>query len=258
MIEIRELREARELHALVDLQRAIWQMPPADCVSPHTMRAVIHNGGVVIGALAGDEPVGLCFGFASKRGARLMLWSFMAGVRPDYQGQGIGYQLKQAQRAWAQAQGYDTIGWTFDPMQRGNANFNFNRLGVTARHYHEDFYGEMDDALNTGLASDRLEAEWPVTGDAPAVASDAGPLPFLLRRENERMITSRAALAGSACALEIPFDLKALKRDDMATAANWQQALRGAIQEALAAGLVVTGFEQQEARCWYVLRRLGG
>jgi predicted GNAT superfamily acetyltransferase len=255
MITIRELREVRDLYALVDLQQAIWNMPAAECVSPHTMRAVTVNGGVVIGAFDEARVVGLCFAFPSKRGNQVMLWSFMTGVHPDYQGQGIGNQLKHAQRRWAEANGYSSIGWTYDPMQRGNANFNFNRLGIRVRRYYVDFYGEMADELNAGLASDRFEAEWPIDRKLTPLAVDMARIPFQLQRQEDRIVMDQASLEGSTCAVEIPFDLRALKHDNMELAVEWQLALREVMQRALAMKFVVVGFVNQPPRCWYVLRK---
>ena len=59
------------------------------------------------------------------------------------------------------------MAWTFDPLQAGNANFNFNRLGTTARIYSVNHYGDMQDGINAGMASDRLEAQWQL--DSPHV-----------------------------------------------------------------------------------------
>ena len=61
MIIIRELSEMRDLYTLIDLQQVIWNMPAEDCVSPHTMRAVTVNGGVVIGAFDDARVVGRSF-----------------------------------------------------------------------------------------------------------------------------------------------------------------------------------------------------
>jgi predicted GNAT superfamily acetyltransferase len=255
MITIRELREVRDLNALVDLQQAIWNMPAADCVPPHTMRAVTYNGGVVIGACDEARVVGLCFGFPSKRGDQVMLWSFMTGVHPNYQGQGIGCQLKLAQRRWAETNGYDSIGWTYDPMQRGNANFNFNRLGVIVRRYYVDFYGEMADELNAGLASDRFEAEWAIDSNPTPPVLDTARIPFLLQRQADAIVLDQTSLEGSTCAVEIPFDLKTLKHDNMEQAVEWQLALRAVMQQALTREFAVVGFVNQPPRCWYVLRK---
>jgi predicted GNAT superfamily acetyltransferase len=254
MITLRELHGARDFFALVELQQTIWNMPAAECISPHTMRAVTVNGGVVFGAYDEARVVGFCFGFPAKRGDQVMLWSYITGVHPDYQDQGIGYQLKLEQRRWAEANGYNAIGWTYDPMQRGNANFNFNRLGIKVRRYYVDFYGEMSDGLNAGLASDRFEAEWAIDSNPEPLAATAG-LPFLLRRQDNRIVVDRAGLDAATCAVEIPYDLKTLKHDKIEYAIEWQLALRDVAQQALAKGFVVVGFMTQAPRCWYVLRK---
>jgi hypothetical protein len=67
-------------------------------------------------------------------------------------------------------------------MQRGNANFSFNRLGVIVRRYYVDFYGEMADELNAGLASDRVEAEWAIDSNPTPLAVEMANIPFLLQR----------------------------------------------------------------------------
>ena len=54
------------------------------------------------------------------------------------------------------------IAWAFDPLQAGNAHFNLARLGATAGRYIDNMYGERTDALNAGVPTDRLIAEWDV------------------------------------------------------------------------------------------------
>ena len=166
-ITIRELRTMPDINATVELQKAVWGMHDVEVSSPHTLRAIVHAGGAVIGAEAEGRLVGFCFGMAAWREGELWLWSHMAGVRPEYQGRGVGLKLKLAQREWALGKGFRRMAWTFDPMQAGNANFNFNRLGTTARHYSVNHYGDMQDGINAGMASDRLEAQWQL--DSPRV-----------------------------------------------------------------------------------------
>ena len=204
-ISIRELTTMAELNATVDLQRAVWGMHDAEAASPHTLRAIVHSGGAVFGAVArrvawtqtrrshvqkGERLVGFCFGFAAPRDGELWLWSHMAAVDPDLQGRGIGFRLKQAQRAWALKQGYRWMAWTFDPMQAGNANFNFNRLGVTARRYSADHYGEMQDGSQRGLG-ERPPGGAVAVGCAQSDCDGGGraftpiPGPFPIKREGE-------------------------------------------------------------------------
>ena len=61
------------------------------------------------------------------------------------------------------------IVWTFDPLVARNAWFNLARLGALPTGYLEDFYGPMTDAINAGMASDRLLLTWRL--DDPAVAA---------------------------------------------------------------------------------------
>ena len=88
------------------------------------------------------------------------------GVAKDYQNKGVGARLKWAQRAKAISEGRDFISGR-DPMQARNAHFNLNRLGVTVRHYEENFCRidyNVDQSQppgeRPGLPSDRLFASW--------------------------------------------------------------------------------------------------
>jgi len=259
--ELYQMHDFTESHTL---QRTVWHMTPGECILPHIMKAASMNGGVVIGAKCDGRLVGFCFGFPARRGDSWWLWSFVTGVDPDFQGQGIGYRLKQAQRVWAREHGYAWIGWTFDPLQRGNANFNFNRLGVIVRSYHVDFYGPMSDGINTGLASDRFEALWNVSDNRRTECDRTGsaqvehPRQVFLVQTDERgtLIQSDAASwDAEAYAVEIPYDIGTLKHNNLDQAIQWQLTFRDTVQQALAAGYVVDGFVIQPPRCWYVLRR---
>ena len=272
---IYELHQMSDLLATVELQQAIWRMQAYECASPYTLNAAIHAGGSVIGAALEGRLVGFCFAFVAKRGDELWLWSHMTGVHPDFQGQGIGFKLKQAQREWALAQGYRVIAWTFDPMQRGNANFNFNRLGVTAHRYYVNYYGAMQDGINAGLASDRLEAVW--TLDAPPVVDLMQSSPTLALPQNEvgkdiSFVESAVKLVyadggGELCraqvaayteeryCIEVPAHLAALKQTKLEQAQTWQLYLRDAMTSLLEAGYHVGHFVRQGRRGGYVLRR---
>src|SRR2546428_11867825 len=104
----------------------------------------------------------------------------MAGVRPGLQDRGIGFLLKRAQRQEALERGLDRMVWTYDPLQSLNASFNLRKLGVTASRYYVDYYGEMPDAINRGLPSDRLVVDWRLREPAFAtrLTGDAPPRPW--------------------------------------------------------------------------------
>ncbi len=265
-IVIRQLKTMPELDATVELQRAVWGMRDVEVASPHTLRAIVHSGGAVFGAMLGGALVGFCFGFAARRDGELWLWSHMAAAHPDYQGRGIGFRLKQAQRKWALAQGFRWMAWTFDPMQAGNANFNFNRLGVTARHYSANHYGEMLDGLNAGLASDRLEAQWQLNAPrvvelaqgrlrgAGAGLAEARPLVWV---DAAGALQSDAGTAFDQArfAIEIPVDIAALKQGDIEYARTWQLLVRQAMLALFDANYAVTGFQRSAGKAWYIVTR---
>src|SRR3982074_1958873 len=89
---------------------------------------------------------------------------------------GIGSELKLAQRSDAQRLGYPLVSWTFDPLEARNAYINLHRLGCIARLYDRNHYGEMEDELNRGLPSDRLEGEGWVEKPKPAPPAGEPPV----------------------------------------------------------------------------------
>ena len=290
-IAIRELRTMPDINATVELQKAVWRMQDVEVSSPHTLRAIVHAGGAVIGAEAEGRLVGFCFGMAAWREGELWLWSHMAGVRPEYQGRGVGLQLKLAQREWALSKGFCKMAWTFDPMQSGNANFNFNRLGTTARIYSVNHYGDMQDGINAGMASDRLEAQWRL--DAPHVIalaerSATGPpppspvppsVPPLIGGQDSQNEGGGAnhfpetinlvfvddagelrheqpeGFSEPCYGIEIPLNIGALKSEDLERAKTWQVSVRRAMTSLLDAGYIVNGFVREGNSARYIMSR---
>ena len=93
----------------------------------------------------------------------------MLAVKEACRNQGIGVQLKLAQRGEALGRGIRVIEWTFDPLEIKNAFINIHRLGVVVSRYYPNFYGLSSSRLQGGLETDRLVAEWYL--DSPRVRS---------------------------------------------------------------------------------------
>lgn len=149
---------AGEHHALAALQAGIWS---DDLATPaHQLIAADSCGGIVIGAFRDRRPVGFSYGFPAHAGGSVWLHSHQTGVEESCRGRGVGVTLKWLQRGLALAAGYALVTWTFDPLRAANANFNFNKLGVTAVRYKPDYYGPMPDPLNVDATTDRLWVEW--------------------------------------------------------------------------------------------------
>jgi predicted GNAT superfamily acetyltransferase len=267
-ITYRLLQTNDEFMAIVALQRAIWGNASFDPVPNHVMQVMTANSGMLVGAQTDDgQMIGFALAFPVRRGSGWLLWSHIAGVHPDYQGCGVGFRLKQFQRTWALEQGYDRMGWTFDPMQRGNANFNLHLLGAVSNIYKLNIYGVMTDAVNFGMQSDRLAVTWWLAdprvtalaeGAVPGTSiADADEARFLLRAgaEGALIAADLSQLDADYYLAEIPRDLGRLKRQQIEQARAWQLALRAAFQAAFAAGYTVVDFVTTDSRCWYVITR---
>ena len=181
---LRILETPQEMSAVEELQRQVWPGDETDVVPTHMLLAVVHNGGLLIGAYHAGETedesgqaelergeippqaplVGFVFGFpglySTPDGPRPKHHSHMLGVRPDQRDRGTGFKLKRAQWQMVRHQGLDRITWTYDPLLSRNAHLNIARLGAVCNTYLLEEYGEMRDGLNSGLPSDRFQVDW--------------------------------------------------------------------------------------------------
>jgi predicted GNAT superfamily acetyltransferase len=268
MIEYRVLSEVDELARVGELETIIWGHPP-ELAAPYViMRITARYGGVALGAFDREEMIGISWAFPVRRPEGLVLWSHLTGVLPQYRGRGIGFSLKQQQRTWALANGYDAMHWSFDPFQPGNANFNLRRLGVVVRELHRNLYGEVHDKFNPGVPTDRFEAAGRLNdervrslaaGHPPAPVQDADAAPFALCAGPDGLYPQAQTVAEEVCRVEIPVDYAGLLHEHPAAARAWRDYLRRVIDDCLGRGFVVVDFVRtgtaQERRCWYVLRR---
>lgn len=268
-MEYRVITEMDELERISQLQQDIWRSPERE-MSAVVARVTVLRGGLVLGAYDDSELVGMLWAFPVRRGGHCALWSFVAGVLPEYRGRGVGFGLKQAQRRWALANDYDAIYWTFDPLRAQNANFNINVLGATVRDYHESVYGQMVDALNIGLPTDRYEATWEL--NSPRVVALAEGRPWEHQPPSPDLSDEAAVLIAwregvlhavpmlptierPTYYLEIPADFDTLANREPDTLLEWQAHLRRLSQEAFVSGYQVTGFARVDGHCWYVFTR---
>ncbi len=253
--------------SIVHLQIEVWAMADALQAVPHNLiYAIIHGGGNVIRADQDGVPVGFTLALVALEDGVPILWSHMAGVIPSLQGQGIGFRLKYEQRRWALEHGYKTIAWSFDPLQRGNANFNLHLLKATASAYHVNFYGVMTDGINAGMPSDRMVAVWALEDEAVAAAESGMYAPgvesfpreaFLLTSDDDGTphVQPPDSWTHEWLFAEIPYQISALKRDNLELAKNWQIAAREGLGGAFDHGYVAVDFADDGKRCWYILRK---
>jgi len=248
-VTVRDVQGADELRACQELQRKAWGITEDGYVVPiATMASAQRVGGLILGAFDGNQLlIGFAFAFLGKLEDRLILWSQLTGVHPAQQSTGVGRLLKFEQRRRAREMGLEAIGWAFDPLQTSNAAFNLGVLGATSRRYELDMYGARTDALNVGLATDRLIMEWSTSGE-PGGHTSPWPDTFNLieatsdapyRPGNVHEVPREAA----HLQIEIPSNLASVKTYGPPNAArDWQIALRQAFQNAFNGGYVAVGF----------------
>jgi predicted GNAT superfamily acetyltransferase len=258
-VSVRDVRGADELRACQDLQRKAWGITEDGYVVPvATMASVQKVGGLVLGAF--DESnqmlVGFAFGFLGRLNDRLVLWSQLTGVHPAHQSSGVGRQLKLEQRKRANQMGLAAVAWAFDPLQASNAAFNLGVLGAIARTYELDMYGSRTDALNVGMATDRLIAEWETTGNVGGRTNAAPDAAELIETANGATRAKEIPAGVESLTIEVPARISDLKARGTTAAVEWQQAVRQAFQLAFAAGYRAVGFSREDpARPRYLLER---
>jgi len=283
-IVIRALETVEEIAQAEQIQRVAWTMSDLDIIPTHALHAMEHNGAVLLGAFEDDRLIGFVFGVLGTEdnpnrmdqvaAARLKMYSVIAGVLPEYQKHDIGYRLKMAQRDFALRIGIRLITWTYDPLESLNARFNIGKLGAICHHYLPNFHGDMT-GINTGLPTDRFEAEWWVTQDRVAARAERKWRPLRL----ESMLADGALLVNEATIneaglpvpppnyvsrqsnlmlVEIPANFQDIKRADMALARRWRMHTRDIFRDMFDSGFIVTDFvfhedESGNPRSYYLL-----
>ena len=245
-LDVRLVRSMDEFAACEAMSREIWGAAERNVVPRELLLTMQQNGGLVHGAFFPNERlVGFCFGFVGRRDGRLRLCSHQLGVLPEFRGSGIGIALKQAQRDDALRLGYELVSWTFDPLEARNAYINLHRLGCIARLYDRDHYGAMEDDLNRGLPSDRLEAEWWLRRPKPSTATGEAQVILRVGADGGPIREPSHPSAGTTVLISIPPDFQQVKRASHELALRWRMESRAAFEAALTAGLVAVDFRRE-------------
>ncbi|MBW8895193.1 MAG: GNAT family N-acetyltransferase [Acidobacteria bacterium] len=262
---IRRLSTLDECRRVAALEKVVWGLPDSEDVVPSSLLiASIKRGAILLGAFDGEALRGFVYSLPAVKEGRLTHWSHMLGVAPEVRGQGLGLQLKRAQRDHAIAIVLDLIEWTFDPLQALNAHFNFTRLGVVVEEYEQDMYGQTGSPLHFGTPTDRFVAEWRLTaphverrvslGGAAlirdqSVMSAAAVTQCLARGEWLTPSMPRLDLETRRLTVEIPTDFTEMQSRQPHLAMEWRLNTRSIFQTYLPRGYrVVDFFLAREAR----------
>lgn len=220
-VEVAELTELDGLQSAINLWVTVWQADePAEIMTMSTLRALAYAGNYVAGAYRDGHMIGASLGFFGAGHLHSHLTGIVSGIRAK----GVGHVLKLHQRAWALRRGIPEIHWTFDPLVRRNAYFNFQKLGAYAPKYLVDFYGPLNDGLNRGDPSDRLYVVWDLAGERAEAA---------IRGDLAKPVGGRL--------IETPEDIESLRHSDPQAAMRWRHVLRRDLHGAMSAGGQILG-----------------
>jgi predicted GNAT superfamily acetyltransferase len=272
---VRDLTQYDEFLQIREVQQQIWGFTGGEGLYPPALNTAAENGGTVIGAFDGAKMIGFIYGFIGIHSdRRLKLCSQTMGILPEYRNKGVAATLKWAQRQRVLENGIDLITWTYDPLEAPNARLNLHALGGVTHVYKRNVYGENFGALGKGLPSDRFLVEWWLNSE-PVVQRSKGLRPEPIGVGSP--IANRCAgssgdrkievidlnLDAPIIRLEIPNDLQAIKKTNMALALDWRLKTRELFEAYFARGYEAVDFVRagevwgpERARYnWYVLRR---
>lgn len=278
---VRPINDLAGCRHIQEVHRLTWQLDDEEIVPVHTLITVARNGGLLLGAYAHDGPpeiggmVGFAFGWLGTADAEpattappaLKMCSHIVGVLPGWQRRGVGLQLKLAQRRQTLEQRVtDHMTWTYDPLLRRNAAFNLRRLGAVSNTYKRNVYGELNDALNAGLPTDRCQVDWflnserveqAAAGNPPLVDWNAGPLQRLTGRSDASGFPmppeTHADFDGRPLAVPLPADLDALRNHSAALALEWRYFLRETLERAFGSGYLMVDCCELAEQGWHYL-----
>ncbi len=222
-LEIRTLTAASEMAPLCTVFQQVWgSVTPL--VEVELLAAIAHCGGYVVGAYDAGNIIGASFGFLAQHRGEPALHSHVTGILPGVQLSGVGRAMKNHQRQWARDAGLKWVTWTFDPLVRRNAWFNIEVLHAQIAEYLPNFYGPLDDAINTRDESDRLLVAWSTTTEVTPTTDPNAP--DLIR-------------------VATPEDVVVLRRTHPAEAVRWRLQLREQLGGHLATEGEILGFTRE-------------
>lgn len=278
MFEIRTLYHPDELHAAAAFQA---EHQPEVRFDHAALVTLAHNGGLVLGAFAGDgqlAAVSISFLGTETRDPRrpamanLKMVAAYWGAHPGVSWHDASYDLFVRQRDFAVQQGIRLITWTLDPLDSEQVYLSVRSLGAVTNRYIANYYGS-----NGAVNKDRLIMEWWTTNRRveERLNGSRGPLslraylgantPIVNPTKSENgwaaplAPTSGVSISGTMALLEISDNWRAMVAAAPDLAQDWREHLRVLAGRIFAEGYMVTDFlcepHEGRQRCFYVLSR---
>lgn len=271
----RRLEKPEEFRQVEELSASVWGPEAGTGTLSPWLRVLQDNGGLVLGAFADIYLAGATVSLIGWDGGSLYHYSHLTVVRPAYQNHHLGFRLKAFQRDEVLKLGLSEIRGAFDPLESRVAALLVRRLGGRPDRYFPHYFGQLPDAVNRGLETDRLRLRWPLTapqveerlaGHLPSPEEDrrrwAGSSAVVETEVGEsglRVPTAVQEPSGPSAHLEIPFDLATLREHEPASVRRWRHAVRDAFRAAFDVGYVVDDFAvvptEHERRSFYLFSK---
>jgi predicted GNAT superfamily acetyltransferase len=251
MIEVKPIKDMKDFKKIPEIQKSAWGFSDRD-IEPHQLMTRVQKyGGLVQGLYFNGELAGFTYAILAKWQGKYFIYSHMTGVRKEEQKKGFGFLLKKAQREEVLNMGYDVIRWNFDPLESMNAFFNIHRLGIISVEYEKDIYGTGESGLHKGLPTDRLIATWNLNSDHVIDKMHGKDLPIIeqVPEKNPEDFSQQTAY------IEIPRDIRSLKKTDIDEAVRWRMKTRRLFEAAFQNGYIATDivFSKDKKRIFYKL-----
>lgn len=279
-ITIRRIADIKNCRSSQELLRQVWESNDLEILPTHALITIAKNGGVILGAYSPNGPletngmVGIVLGWPGlmlgERGEPLVKHcSHQIGVLPAWRGNGVGLMLKLAQREAVLAQGVTELAtWTYDPLRRANGVFNIHRLGATSDTYIRELYGEMDDALNVGLPTDRLQVDWKMRSERVISAlgvhrspktwlpADMQLIPCVRSGNILRPGPVNLSFDGTPIAIPLPDSMENLRKREFEILIDWRLFLRTSFEQAFDASYKLVDCIELPQRGWHYILTL--
>jgi predicted GNAT superfamily acetyltransferase len=270
------------------LREAIWRFPEDHMASARNLMCenFVHDGSSLFlaayaeaesGGFVEDDRLlaGFAYGFvgvkdkilAFRSPENLRFYAQYTGVRPDFEGSGLGVRLKEFQRGILTGRwGIFEVVCTYDPLTGANAYRNIHRFGMSVEDYLVSTYGAFGGRLNrTDVPTDRFFTSWDLRRPIEPSSSGGRVLPGeasrILRVETVPVAGRSEPLPlevvagvdldhpGPACLVQIPADFYLMLRETDVDApdvrripVDWRLATRRAFQGLFAQGYRVVDF----------------
>lgn len=287
-----------------ELRSEIWGFPDDNLPGTRNMMCenYLHEGSSLFIAVYREDGsgrvredraglVGFSYGFVGVRDKavafhaldNLWFYSQYTGVKPGYQGCGLGIRIKEFQREILRdAFGIFMVTCTYDPLTGINAHRNLHHFGMEVLEYRAATYGEYGGLLNrTDVPTDRFFLSWDLrrAAERPAYrfedllagASAVIRVEYSLIQGKTRPVklevVKELGLERPApmLALRIPRDFYLMLRETDLTdpeirriPIDWRTSTRTAFQSLFAAGYKVIDFRTEgglDPKNFYILKR---